>query len=230
MQWKTISVKKIIGFLLGLPKTIYFNFRTLPLKKAILFPIYVGYNTRFGKLNKRIDIHAPIVPFMIKFNWAGTPSRTSSKVFFSIGKDAELILNGKAHFSAGTSLCIDRGKMNVGKNFFCNRNCAISCNDTLLIGDNVMLGWNIEILDSDNHQISYGGVEKESTGPIIIADHVWIAAYVHILKNSTVPKGSIVAYKSVLRKQYTEENALYGGNPAKLIHREVEWESHTVGE
>ena len=51
--------------------------------------------------------------------------------------------------SSGVSLILDLGALEIGDNFFCNKNCTISCNDKITIGDNVLFGWNVEVLDSD---------------------------------------------------------------------------------
>ena len=120
---------------------------------------------------------------------------------------------------------LDLGTLEIGKNFFCNKNCTISCNDKITIGDNVLFGWNVEVLDSDNHKVIHKNKEKPcNRGAIKIGDHVWVASFSHILKNSAVPDGSVVAYQSLVTKQFKGEKLLLGGSPAKVLEEEIEWE------
>ena len=51
-----------------------------------------------------------------------------------------------------------------------------------------------------------------------------MAAFSHILKNSVIPDGSIVAYHSLVTKKFEGENLLLGGCPAKVVEEEIEWE------
>ena len=61
-------------------------------------------------------------------------------------------------------------------------------------------------------------------GEIKIGDHVWVASFSHILKNSAIPDGSVVAYHSLVTKKFEGEKLLLGGCPAKVIEEEIEWE------
>ena len=115
--------------------------------------------------------------------------------------------------------------LEIGGNFFCNKNCTISCNDKITIGDDVLFCWNVEMLDSDNHKVIHKNKENTcNRGPIKIGNHVWVASSSHILKNSTIPDGSVVAYHSLVTKQFSGEKLLLGGCPAKVIEEEIEWE------
>ena len=81
-----------------------------------------------------------------------------------------------------------------------------------------------ELLDSDNHKVIHQNKpEARNHGPIKIGNHVWVAAFSHILKNSTIPDGSIVAYHSVVTRQFEGEKLLLGGFPAKVIEEQIEW-------
>ena len=82
-----ISAKKKIVFgiflLLSLPKTILFNFRSLPFSQAIKLPIIIGYNV------KVLETHKGIITFsdrvekirfgMIRFGFGGPRGIVSNK-------------------------------------------------------------------------------------------------------------------------------------------------------
>ena len=87
------------------------------------------------------------------------------------------------------------------------------------IGKNCAISWNCQILDDDFHRIG----DNLTAKPIIIEDKVWIGASATILKGVTIGKGSIIAANSVVTKD-VPEFTLVGGNPAKIIRQEFEWQ------
>ena len=91
----------------------------------------------------------------------------------------------------------------------------ISCNDKITIGDNILFGWNVEILDSNNHKVIHKNQEKVcDRGPIRIGNRVWVAAFSHVLKNSVIPDGSIIVYHSLVIKPFKGEKLLLVSCPA----------------
>jgi len=126
--------------------------------------------------------------------------------------------------SGGISLIVDRGILEIGDHFSCNTNCSISCNSNIVIGDDNMWGWNIEVFDSDNHYLTHSKrPENEERKPIMIGDHVWIAAFSHILKGAKIPSGSVVAYGSIVSKKFDEERILIGGTPCRMLAEDALW-------
>lgn len=214
-----------VRVLRSLPKTIYVNYKCLPFKQAMKLPILVGYNTKIGLLSKKIVINFNSNTFDIRIGWGGTESReTGRKNYFSLSKNGKIVFNGKCILSSGLSLIVDNGELSIGKDFFCNKNCSISCNEKITIGNNCLWGWNVELLDSDNHKIYSNNQLKQGKQEIKIGEHVWFAAYVNVLKGSEISDGSIVAYKSVVTKKFFENNILLGGYPAKVLEHNVRWE------
>lgn len=101
---------------------------------------------------------------------------------------------------------------------------SIVAESRITIGDNVLIGANSTIIDTDFHPISAGvrqanpslGMSKE----IIIDDDVFIGMNVLILKGSKIGKGSIVGAGSVVSGQIPG-GMIVAGNPARII-REIE--------
>ena len=222
----SLKIRDIISLIISLPITIYVNFRCLPFKTALKLPLFIGYKTRIDKLSRNISFGCEPTTFMVRIGWGGTEGQeTGKKNYLLINDQASLHFDGRCTMSSGISLVLDLGRLEIGNNFFCNKNCTISCNDRITIGDNVLFGWNVEILDSDNHRVIHKNEEKNcDRGAIRIGDHVWIAAHSHILKNSVVPDGSVVAYHSLVTKKFDGEKLLLGGCPAKLLEEQIEWE------
>ena len=221
----SLKVSEIFSLIISLPITLYVNFRCLPFRTAVKLPIFVGYHTHIDKLSKNIAFGCEPSTFMVRIGWGGTEGReTGKRNFLHLNENASIQFNGRCTMSSGISLILDLGKLEIGENFYCNKNCTISCNDRIVIGDNALFGWNVELLDSDNHKVIHQNKpEACNHGPIKIGNHVWVAAFSHILKNSTIPDGSIVAYHSVVTSQFEGEKLLLGGFPAKVIEEQIEW-------
>lgn len=223
--------KKYIRFsiflTLSLPKTIYFNFASLRFKQAVRLPIIVGYNVKI------LETHKGIIQFsdkvkrlrfgMVRIGFGGSPGIIANRYGAVCLEKGELILDGKMTMGQGASIRIN-GSLHVGENFSANKNCFISCSAKgSVIGDNVMLGWNAAIRDSDGHTVYHKGEPKRSQKPFVIGDHVWICAEAHVLKGVTLGSNSIAAYRSLVTKSFPEEGSLVGGSPATLLQEDINW-------
>lgn len=229
MEFKDIfslKFRDIISLIVSIPITLYVNFRCLPFKTALKLPLFIGHKTQIGKLSRNIKFTCEPTPFMVRIGWGGTEGVDDSKKnYLLLGENGSITFHGRCTMSSGVSLVIEQGSLEIGKNFFCNRNCSFSCNDRVVIGDDGLFGWNIQILDSDNHKLMHRKQKDgKGHGPILLGDKVWVAAFSHILKNTQIPRGSVVAYHSVVTKKFEGEKLLIGGYPAKVLSDHVEWE------
>lgn len=145
--------------------------------------------------------------------------------YFSVAKGATVIFKGKAGISAGNSIRVDQGTLTLGKNFSTNKNCFIACSKGVTVGDDVTLGWDVNIRDNDGHTVIDGETGQPSESrEVKIGNHVWLCAYTDVLKGSVVPDESVVAYRSLVTKAFDKEHSLIGGAPAKLLKENVRWE------
>ncbi len=210
--------------MVSLPKTIYFNFRCLPLKQALRLPIFIKYDVKLGELHPNmIKINAPVSRFMIKYGLGGVKGLSTGKSQLWL-QNGTITFNGKANFAEGCSIR-NNGNLMFGDNFGAGKNCFISCSDEIIFGDDILFAWNGTIRDSDGHTIFMDGMEKPSHKPVHIGNHVWIASEVKILKGITIPDGCIIALGSIVTRSFDEENILIGGYPAKKLQTNVSWKS-----
>jgi len=97
--------------------------------------------------------------------------------------------------------------------------CSIVACERITIGNRVLIGAGVLIIDTDAHPLSpqdrANGLPP-STTPIIIEDDVFIGARAIILKGVHIGKGAVVGAGSVVVKDVAEMT-IVGGNPAKQI-------------
>lgn len=113
----------------------------------------------------------------------------------------------------------------IGKNFHANNNLHIGCTGKIVIGDNVLIGSNVSILDHGHgHYDTLNSSSPEtppilrelSDGCIIIEDNVWIGEGAKILGSLSIGKGSIIAANAVVTKD-VPNNCIVAGIPSKVI-------------
>lgn len=111
-------------------------------------------------------------------------------------------------------------QIKIGKSHINNNLKLIAQDNSVTIGDNCLIGINVEILNSDFHPISIkdrhhgGGKSKD----INIGDNVFIGNNVIILKGVTIGRNSVVANGSVVFDNIPE-NSIVRGNPAKFYKK-----------
>lgn len=111
--------------------------------------------------------------------------------------------------------------------------------DKLIVGNNVHIGANVLLIDTDTHQIDYklrrdpddavfsGLSETEiwemkrahtKSAPIVIEDDVWIGAHCIVLKGVTIGARSVIGAGSVVTKNIPAD-CVAAGNPCKVIKK-----------
>ena len=127
------------------------------------------------------------------------------------------------------------GRIVIGKNSYIGKYSNIWSAEQVEIGENVLISHNVNIIDSNSHEIDY--LERAEAfcslvkeGPpsiniynvpasrIIIEDNVWISFNVTILKGVKIGKGAIIAAGSVVTKD-VESFTMVAGNPAIFIKK-----------
>lgn len=146
----------------------------------------------------------------------------TDKTFLNI--HGKLLIKGK--YTIGRGCRFDIGKnaiVSIGNGGYINCNTNLIIMHRLTIGDNCSISWNCQFLDEDFHQISYPN-KLTSNNAIIIGNNVWIGCGVKIYKGTIIPDGCVIASDSIVKGIFHVENALIGGNPAKVIKENISWE------
>ncbi len=201
-------------------KTLFFNFYYLPFQSAVKLPLRVYRGVRVASMGKRNSVMIDNVNKRIRIGKKGSFG-IAHRSYWDISENAVLIFHGSAVLSSGTQI-IANGKLEFGDNFYCNSNCLINAGRNISFGRDVLIGWEVTIMDGDGHETGHEGQFCEKYADITIGDHVWIAAYAKILKNSEIRSNSVVGLNALVSKHFQEENILIGGIN-RVLKKQIEW-------
>ncbi|MFT3703314.1 MAG: acyltransferase [Agriterribacter sp.] len=102
---------------------------------------------------------------------------------------------------------------------------AFVCSTYIEVGDNVKMGGNTVIYDTDFHSIDKDSridprLDRANAkkAPVKIANNVFIGAHTTILKGVHIGENAIIGAGSVVTKNIPA-NEIWGGNPAKFLKK-----------
>ncbi len=109
--------------------------------------------------------------------------------------------------------------LQIGDNFAMTGGSIIAA-EKITIGDNVNVGANTTIMDTDFHPLDMQARRLDSqpakTAPIVIQDGVFIGVNCLILKGVTIGHGSVIGAGSVVTKN-VPPGVIVAGNPARVL-------------
>lgn len=149
---------------------------------------------------------------------------------------SELNIGNNFYYSSGRSInplcsnrqgCIcvnDNAKIHIGNNVGMS-STILRAHKSIFIGDNVKIGGNVTILDSDAHSINWekrrniyeDAKDKQDKG-ITIENDVLIGMNTIILKGVTIGARSVIGAGSVVTKNIAAD-CIAAGNPCKVIKK-----------
>ena len=97
--------------------------------------------------------------------------------------------------------------------------CSITAERRIRIGNRVLVGAGVLIIDSDAHPLTPEGrkaKEMAATAPIEIGDDVFIGARAIILKGVTIGDGAVIGAGAVVVKD-VPPRSIVAGNPARVL-------------
>lgn len=162
-----------------------------------------GYDIVDLKLLVRGDHNRIVIgeDFVINYN-------TNAGAVNICAKDSgnEILIGDYAHIRGEAELvCMEGSRLIIGKNF------GMSSETIIRTGD----GHRIFDLTS--------GIRTNTAEDIIIGNDCWVARRAVILKGVSLNDFTILGTGALVTKSFSEKNIILGGNPAKIIKRNVTW-------
>lgn len=220
----------LLELIFSFPKTIYFNFKVLPFKQALKLPYSVSCHLRIKGVNRKNFVsNFKSVSFgMCRIGISGSETGLliKNKSLLYIHNGGNVVVNGPISLSRGIYIESNGGTVVFGSDVKMNTGCYIEAEKyNISIGSSCSFGWNCSIKNCDGHFILIDGMKCDNGGDIYIGNHCWVCSEATILKNGYLGNNCVLGYRSVLTKKVSaENNALYIGQPAKIVKRNINWE------
>lgn len=222
-------MNRVIEIMLGLPKSIVFNFSQLDFNAAVRLPILVSYRTKFKSLKGKIHIEGQCKTGMIRIGLNGTGSGTAYYKPVVIENNGIIVFQGKVSIGGGCQLCTVRkdSKLIVGDKSKFMGECHLVAASLVTIGKDCAISWDTQIMDTDFHHI-YGqdGKLLNMDKPVAIGNHVWIGSHSIILKGTALPDEVVIAAGSIISSGSFDisEGTVLTGLPTRVLKKNIKWE------
>jgi len=212
-------------FVLGLPKTLRFNFHYFPFKTAIKLPVLLTHRVRLKKMKGKVIIDSQkINRGMILYGFAHV-SINDINEYSLWNVEGMVVFKAMANFGAGTKIAVGQNAtLTSGGNFYITARSEIACFNNITFGDNNLLSWDILVMDTDAHPIyNEKGIRINDDKPIKIGNHVWIGCRTTVLKGAKIGDGCVIGSGSLINKNFNNKNSILAGKPIKIIKENISW-------
>lgn len=207
-------------------KTIYFNLKMFPLRQALKLPVFIGYHTKFVSLKGNLQIEGPLKMGMIRFGFGDVGVVDKKYCRTLIELNGTILFKNRASLGYGSKISVGNAAiLKIGDRFNISANSTVICFESVTFDDNVLLSWDVQVMDTDFHatiNTLTGKINEKVSKPIYLGANTWIGTRSILLKGTRIPANTIIGAGSLLNKEYTiEENCLLAGNPAKVLKTNI---------
>lgn len=201
----------------------YFGLRGLKL------PVIVSYRTQLKKLSGKVLLPEEAKTGGIRIGFGNVPifdKKISRTIFHNQGT---ISFTGRAKIGHGGKIVVQKNAhLTLGNRFNMSAESTIYCCHKITFGDYNLISWHVQFMDNDLHEI----YENENTGIAInppaeikTGSSVWFCSRVNVVKGVKIASNCIISANSNVVKNLNENFCIYGGNPAKIIKRNISWDS-----
>lgn len=205
----------------NLIKTIWFNFKMLPIRKAYKLPIYLYGRVSFRSTSGKIVLPQKCHSGMIKIGKRDYYTDTNiAHTIWTI--NGTIIFNGAINFLRGSYVLVsNNATLTFGTcGTFIGSNTKIICFDRITIGDTTHITWDCQLMDTSFHYVEtiFNHNISPLTEPLSIGNRVWVGNRTTISKGAMIPDDTIVASNSLVNKDHSiiGAYALLAGTPATV--------------
>lgn len=205
---------------LSIFKTIYFNFKYLPLKQALKLPIFI-FKGKLLRLKGDVIINSSnLNTGMIRLgSYANSLYPDNGFIWENHG--GKVIFNGKTTIGNGSAISIGpKGVLTLGNNFKATTNFKLACYHSITIGHNALFGWENILMDTSFHRLKSTDNKKrgKAIGEIVIGNNNWITTRCMVMKGTKTPDYCILGAGSIISKDYSNlpTHILLAGSPLDI--------------
>lgn len=142
---------------------------------------------------------------------------------FRVGKNITInsgLRKNPTSFGNKSSIII-HGDLSIGDNVGIS-NSVIYCSNRIEIGDNVLIGSNVKIFDTDFHDTdairrAQFGDHEVAKGTVLIGHGVFIGAGSIVGKDTQIGEGAVIGAGSVVFGKKIPARTIWAGNPASYV-------------
>ena len=218
-----MDIKRIVSYIVALPKSLYFNFKYFDFKTAIRLPVLISNKVYLLQTKGNITLENPTT-FGVKvgFGNVGIFDQKKSRTIWQV--DGKVVFKGKANIGHGSKISVSAdGYLELGSNFSISAESTVVCNREIIIGDSFLSSWENLIMDTDFHKIMKDERVTNADLPIRIGNNVWLGCRSTILKGTIIPDNTVVAACSIIYKEFQDTHTIIGGNPVRQLKTGIDW-------
>ncbi len=217
-----MEFKSLLGILVNLPKTIFFNFHYLKFNEAVKLPIIFLSSVKLVGLKGQIKFSCKVKPGIVRIGGGKNPLYLQQNyrcVWANYG--GVVTFSDKVSISKGVAMEIgSRAHLSLGHNVYFGALSRISCYKEILIDENSRFTWENIVCDTDFHPTInvLTGERSEMCKTVRIGKNNWMGIRCFVMKGTETPDYCIASAYSLLNKKYdVPKYSLIGGVPAKFL-------------
>ena len=203
--------------------SILFNFKYLPFRQAVRFPVWV-YKPHFLALKGSVIIeNEHIYCGMIELGFPRAATYPNTGI--SWRNRGKVIFKGTCRIPSDCYVVIGKqATLTFGNDFNANSGLKLVSNCKITFGDHTRLGWEVTIIDTNFHPLFDMEKQqfKKAFSPIVIGDYNWFGTQCLIMHGVHTPERCIFGARSIVtRGGKYESYCVHGGSPIHVLTRNV---------
>lgn len=205
------KLKLLFSYLPCLPKTIWFNFHYLPWRQAVKLPIFL-YRGKILRAKGSITLTGNVYTGMIRLGERGVSLYPNSGLVWE-NHGGGCTFAGKCAIGNASVISIGKyGNIEFGKGFSSSAALKLTSYHRITLSDNVRVGWDAIIMDTDFHRMKNRQSGKYTKGyaPVHIGANCWIGCRSTILKGTVLPPFCTLAAGTTIGKRIEGEYQVIG--------------------
>lgn len=204
-------------------KTVYLNFKLLPVCKAVHFPFVIVGKVHFRNLTGKVSFQCPI-RFGTVILGKDVDNMPISYMPAQIFLQGTLVIKGACIINQSANVVVwPQATMELGEGTLICSGVVVKAVRHVVIGKYAMISSSCFIMDSNIHCIRdmETGIVANPTKSIHIGDYCWLSMNTTVLGGAELPDCSITTRYALLNKSYIETGIgnVYAGMPAKIVRQ-----------